>query len=110
MSDDDRKVDGFVGHQWPLPEGLYADALHGSHFVKELPHLGQRDNNGDEMSDNVTAPMTPDEFADRLRHWYAIQDADRYHANALELLYELLESLGYGEGAGVFASMMETRP
>lgn len=52
-------------------------------------------------------PMTPSEFAVELRRIEEKYDGDpeAAHARADDLLCEVLISLGYGEGVGVFGCM-----
>ena len=50
-------------------------------------------------------PMTPDEFAARMRAIYpadGVYDNEVAHDNADNLMCELLTALGYGDGVAIF--------
>lgn len=58
------------------------------------------------MADNETrTPMTPEEFARRMREIAADEDQESRHVNADVLMEEVLRSLGYGEGCDVYHNM-----
>jgi hypothetical protein len=54
-------------------------------------------------------PMTPEEFADKMREEFpvnglgmAVYDKEGAHAQADDIMCDLLESLGYAEGVEIF--------
>ncbi len=53
----------------------------------------------------MTDPITPEEFASRLKELANMGDIETAHAEADELMEEILTQLGYGEGIKVFEAM-----
>jgi hypothetical protein len=51
--------------------------------------------------------MTPEEFAERMQKLsdFGERDPERAHRDADDLLCEVLEQLGYGQGIEIYAQM-----
>ena len=58
------------------------------------------------MTDDTKPPVTPAEFAERMRQIAKTTDPESGHQFADDLLCEVLRSLGYGEGVKIFEGMM----
>lgn len=56
------------------------------------------------MKGMANTPMSPAEFAERLRLVFKEADIEEEHSKADGLMCEVLESLGYGEGVEVFVN------
>ena len=53
----------------------------------------------------ATKPLTPAEFAAKMREQAARGDTEMAHSDADEIIVQLLRQLGYDEGADIYNNM-----
>jgi hypothetical protein len=74
-------------------------------MVEVQPGRDQGSHSGADGGVEGGSGMTPEEFAEKMRVFADADDPEYSHIDADQLMCELLESLGYGDGVKIFREM-----